>query len=166
MNKSVTNVINPDYNKARSIHEFTVKNAKGENVKLEAYKGHVCIIVNVSSKCGFTAHHYAQFNELVAKYGENKGLTILAFPCWQFSGEEKETLDYALYFDMYDKVDVNGEGASPLWKFLKLKQGTPKGNFIKWNFTKFIINKDGVPVERHECKVEPLNLVRNLERYW
>ncbi|XP_021185098.2 uncharacterized protein LOC110372599 isoform X1 [Helicoverpa armigera] len=168
---------NPDYKSATSIHEFTVKNIKGEDVKLDVYKGHVCIIVNVASQCGLTANNYKQLNEMYEKYAEEKGLRILAFPCNQFAGQEpgnpEEIVCFAkdrkVKFDLFEKIDVNGDSASPLWKFLKVqkyKQGGTLGSFIKWNFTKFIVDKDGVPVERHGPNVDPMDLVKSLEKYW
>ncbi|KAJ2951056.1 hypothetical protein O0L34_g5435 [Tuta absoluta] len=164
----------PDYKVANSIHEFTVKNLKGEEVKLDVYKGHVCLIVNVASQCGLTANNYKQLNQLFDEYAESKGLRILAFPCNQFAGQEPgnpEQLqcflaDRKVKFDMFEKVDVNGDNAHPLWKFLKHKQGGTLGSFIKWNFTKFIIDKDGVPVERHGPNTDPMDLVKSLEKYW
>ncbi|XP_075975211.1 uncharacterized protein LOC142975934 isoform X1 [Anticarsia gemmatalis] len=170
--------VNPDYKTATSIHEFTVNNIKGEEVQLDAYKGHVCIIVNVASQCGLTANNYKQLNELYEKYAEEKGLRILAFPCNQFAGQEpgnpEEIVCFAserkVKFDLFEKIDVNGDNASPLWKFLKHhlqhKQGGTLGSFIKWNFTKFIVDKDGVPVERHGPNVDPVDLVKSLEKYW
>lgn len=165
---------NPDYKSATSIHEFVVKNIKGEEVKLDVYKGHVCIIVNVASQCGLTANNYKQLNELFEKYAEEKGLRILAFPCNQFAGQEpgnpEDIVCFAserkVKFDLFEKIDVNGDNASPLWKFLKYKQGGTLGSFVKWNFTKFIVDKDGVPVERHGPNVDPLDLVKSLEKYW
>ncbi|KAL0879998.1 hypothetical protein ABMA27_002505 [Loxostege sticticalis] len=165
---------NPDYKSASSIHEFTVKNIKGEDVKLDVYKGHVCIIVNVASQCGLTANNYKQLNELYEQYAESKGLRILAFPCNQFAGQEPGNADdicsfaarTKVKFDLFEKIDVNGDSASPLWKFLKHKQGGTMGNFIKWNFTKFIVDKDGVPVERAGPQTDPLDLVKSLEKYW
>ncbi|XP_059050034.1 uncharacterized protein LOC131845030 isoform X2 [Achroia grisella] len=164
----------PDFKLAKSIHEFTVKNIKGTDVKLDTYKGHVCIIVNVASKCGLTANNYKQLNELYEQYAESKGLRILAFPCNQFASEEpgssEEIMCFAadrkVKFDLYEKIDVNGDNASPLWKFLKHKQGGTLGDSIKWNFTKFIIDQQGVPVERHGPNVDPKDLVKSLEKYW
>ncbi|XP_072932558.1 uncharacterized protein [Epargyreus clarus] len=165
---------NPDYKMANSIYEFSVKNIKGEDVKLDAYKGHVCIIVNVASKCGLTANNYKQLNELYDQYAESKGLRILAFPCNQFAGQEPGDAeqiqcfiaDRKVKFDLFEKIDVNGDSAHPLWKFLKYKQGGTLGSFIKWNFTKFIVDKEGVPVERHGPNTDPLDLVKSLEKYW
>ncbi|XP_026333125.1 probable phospholipid hydroperoxide glutathione peroxidase [Hyposmocoma kahamanoa] len=165
---------NPDYTKATSIHEFTVKNIKGEDVKLDVFTGHVCIIVNVASQCGLTVSNYKSLNELYEQYAESKGLRILAFPCNQFAGEEpgdsEEICSFAakknVKFDLFEKIDVNGDNAAPLWRFLKHKQGGTLGNFIKWNFTKFIIDKNGVPVERHGPNTDPALLVTSLEKYW
>ncbi|XP_026498568.1 uncharacterized protein LOC113402504 [Vanessa tameamea] len=165
---------NPDYKNATSIHEFTVKNIKGEEIKLDVYKGHVCIIVNVASQCGLTANNYKQLNELYDQYAESKGLRILAFPCNQFAGQEpgnsEEIVCFAsdrkVKFDLFEKIDVNGDSAHPLWKFLKNKQGGTLGSFIKWNFTKFIVDKNGTPVERHGPNTDPLDLVKSLEKYW
>lgn len=142
-------------------------------MKLEKYKGHVLIIVNVASNCGYTDNHYAQLNELYEKY-EAKGLKILAFPCNQFAGQEpgssKDILQFTkskgVKFDIFEKVDVNGENTHPLWKFLKSIKGGTLGDFIKWNFSKFIINREGVPVERFGANVDPMDLEPYLEKYW
>ncbi|KAJ8716530.1 hypothetical protein PYW07_003157 [Mythimna separata] len=108
------------------------------------------------------------------KYAEEKGLRILAFPCNQFAGQEPgnpeeivcSLSERRVKFDLFEKINVNGKNASPLWKFLKHKQGGTLGSFVKWNFTKFIIDKDGVPVERHGPNVDPSALVNSLEKYW
>lgn len=165
---------NPDYRIIHSIHSLTVTNIKGENTNLKIYEGHVCVIVNVAFKCGFSEATFKELNELYAKYGEEKGLRILAFPCNQFGNSEpttsKDILDlatkYEIKFDLFEKVDVNGDHASPLWRFLKHKLKGDKGNFIKMDFTKFIINKNGVPVERHDAKVMPKDLISSLEPLW
>ncbi|GBP42337.1 Probable phospholipid hydroperoxide glutathione peroxidase [Eumeta japonica] len=99
---------------------------------------------------------------------------ILAFPCNQFAGQEpgnsEEIVcfmkDRKVKFDMFEKIDVNGDNAHPLWKFLKHKHGGVLGSFIKWNFSKFIIDKNGVPVERHGPNVDPAQLEKHLEKYW
>ncbi|KAI8421563.1 hypothetical protein MSG28_009591 [Choristoneura fumiferana] len=126
----------------KKISSIPIKKIKGEEVKLDVYKGHVCIIVNVASQCGLTANNYKQLNELYEQYAESKGLRILAFPCNQFAGQEPGNPE-----------EIH-------------KQGGALGNFIKWNFTKFIIDKNGVPVERHGPNVDPVNLVKSLEKYW
>lgn len=157
-----------------TIYEFTVKNLEGEDVCLEKYKGHVCIIVNVASRCGYTKSNYEQLVELHEKYFDEKGLRILAFPCNQFGkqepGDAEKIRKFAesrnVKFDMFGKINVNGKEAHPLWKFLKEKVPSPKGKAIKWNFTKFIINDEGVPVERHLSGVKPLALVDSLQKIW
>ncbi|XP_015599538.1 probable phospholipid hydroperoxide glutathione peroxidase isoform X2 [Cephus cinctus] len=165
---------NQDYKSAKSIYDFTVKSIKGEDVPLTKYEGHVCLIVNVASKCGLTATNYKELNELYDKYAETKGLRILAFPCNQFNGQEPGGSDdicsfadrQKVKFDLFEKIDVNGDNAHPLWKYLKKEAGGTLGSFIKWNFTKFIVNKEGKVVERHGPTVEPSKLVSNLEKYF
>ncbi|KAL3287549.1 hypothetical protein HHI36_002017 [Cryptolaemus montrouzieri] len=163
-----------DYKEAKSIYDFTATTIQGEVIPLEKYKGHVCIIVNVASKCGYTDNHYTELNDLYEQYSESKGLRILAFPCNQFGsqepGDNNEICEFTkkrkVNFDMFDKVDVNGSDAHPLWKFLKHKQGGLLLDAIKWNFTKFIIDKNGIPVERHAPNTSPKELIKNLEKYW
>lgn len=166
---------NPEnWKEAKSIYEFSAQDIKGNEVPLEKYKGHVCIIVNVASQCGYTKNNYAELVELFDQYNESKGLQILAFPCNQFGGQEPGTNEEIcqfvaqknVKFDMFDKINVNGDDAHPLFKYLKHKQGGTLGNFIKWNFTKFIIDKNGQPVERHGPSTNPKDLVKSLEKYW
>ncbi|KAF7992110.1 hypothetical protein HCN44_001435 [Aphidius gifuensis] len=163
---------NADYKSAKSIYDFEAVSIKGDVVPLSKYAGHVCVIVNVASKCGLTEKNYNQLNELYDKYAESKGLRILAFPCDQFMGEEpgdsEEICSFAkrqkVQFDLFEKINVNGDDAHPLWKYLKHEKGGTFGSAIKWNFTKFIIDKNGVPVERHGPTSEPSKL--NLEKYF
>ncbi|KDR22003.1 probable phospholipid hydroperoxide glutathione peroxidase isoform X1 [Zootermopsis nevadensis] len=163
-----------DWKNASSIYDFTVKDINGQDVSLEKYKGHAAIIVNVASKCGLTATNYKELAELHDNYADSKGLRILAFPCNQFNSQEpgnsEEIVCFAksknAKFDLFEKIDVNGNNSHPLWKYLKYKQGGTLGDFIKWNFTKFIIDKNGQPVERHGPNVDPAKLVSNLEKYW
>ncbi|XP_046387935.1 probable phospholipid hydroperoxide glutathione peroxidase isoform X2 [Ischnura elegans] len=165
---------NEDWKNAKTIYDFTVKDIKGNEVSLEKYRGHVAIIVNVASQCGLTATNYKELQELYDKYGESKGLRILAFPCNQFAGQEpgkpEEIVCFAaernVTFDMFEKINVNGDNTHPLWKFLKEKQGGLLMNAIKWNFTKFIIDKEGNPVERCGPNVDPSKMVSYLEKYW
>lgn len=165
---------NPDYKKANSIYEFTANDIKGQPVSLEKYKGHVCIIVNVASKCGYAKTHYEELNELYNEYSETKGLRILAFPCNQFahqeSGDAETICNFVakknVKFDMFEKIDVNGSKAHPLWNYLKHKQGGFLTDGIKWNFTKFIVDKNGQPVERHGPNTNPKDLVKSLAKYW
>ncbi|KAJ8708736.1 hypothetical protein PYW08_010118 [Mythimna loreyi] len=162
-----------NYETAKTVYEFTVNDINGRKVKLDKYKGKVLIIVNVASQCGYTNTHYTELNELYEKYNE-RGLRILAFPCNQFGGQEPGTLKEILQFtkerkvkfDLFEKIEVNGENAHPLWNFLKKSQGGILGDFIKWNFSKFIIDRNGVPVERFGPNTSPLELVPYLEKLW
>ncbi|XP_022900069.1 uncharacterized protein [Onthophagus taurus] len=163
-----------DPTKANSIYDFQAYGISGEVVSLSKYKGHVCIIVNVASECGLTKDNYAQLVEIYDEYSKLKGLKILAFPCNQFGGQEPGddaqvctfASRYNVKFDMFSKIDVNGGNAHPLWVYLKHKQGGTFGDFIKWNFTKFIIDKNGQPVERHDPTTKPKDLIKSLEKYW
>lgn len=166
---------NPEnWKEAKSIYEFTANDIHGQPVSLEKYRGHVCIIVNVASQCGYTKNNYKELVDLYNEYSESKGLRILAFPCNQFGGQEPgdaaEICSFVasknVKFDMFEKINVNGDNAHPLWKYLKHKQGGTLGDFIKWNFTKFIIDKNGQPVERHGPSTNPKDLVKSLEKYW
>lgn len=107
--------------------------------------------------------------------GESKGLRILAFPCNQFGNQEPGTNDeikafgregYGVTFDMFAKTNVNGHLADPLWQYLKSKQGGTFGDFIKWNFTKFVVNKAGYPVKRYAPNVEPYAIKKDLEELY
>ncbi|KAJ8723451.1 hypothetical protein PYW08_003363 [Mythimna loreyi] len=155
---------NPDYSRAKSIHEFTVRNLKGELIKLESYKGFICVIVNITTNSQLTKQNYKHFNDLMEQHGDK--LRILAFPCYQFGDQplsEEEIAKHAeendVKFDIFARIEVNGEGANALWKYLKHAHpiGTNKQvNVIKSNFTKYIVNKLGIPVERHGPEVDPL----------
>ncbi|XP_066152414.1 uncharacterized protein [Euwallacea fornicatus] len=159
---------------ASSIYDFKVTTIQGEEVSLTQYKGHVCIIINVASKCGHTASNYKQLVELYNKYSEAKGLKILAFPCNQFGeqepGDNDQIYKFAkkknVNFDMFEKIDVNGKTAHPLWNYLTSQKSGPKGSKIDWNFTKFLISKEGVVVERFKPTVKPLALLPELEKLW
>lgn len=163
-----------DFKTAKSIYEFTAKDLSGNEVNLDKYKGHVCLIVNVASECGYTDVNYEDLQQLCDQYSESKGLRILAFPCNQFGEQEPGNSDQIacfvkerkVKFDVFEKCDVNGANAHPLWKFLKYKHGGNLRNFIKWNFTKFIVDKRGVPIERFAPSVEPMKMIEDLEKYW
>ena len=137
------------------IYDFVVKNNKGEDVKLEKYKGKVLLIVNTATKCGFTPQ-YEGLEKLYEEYHE-KGFEILDFPCNQFKNQAPEndqeidsfcTLNFGTKFDRFQKIDVNGENEDPLYTFLKKEEGGILGGKIKWNFTKFLVDRDGKVVKR------------------
>jgi len=144
------------------IYDFTVEDAQGKSVALSQYKNKVMIIVNTASKCGFTP----QYKDLQALYEawHDKGLEILAFPCNQFAAQESGTDDeiqefcqvnFGLTFPVLAKIKVNGKDSHPLYKYLRSQKGTRLGSQIKWNFTKFLIAKDGSIFKRFEPNVNP-----------
>jgi len=169
---AATNQGNPET--AQSVYEFSVNDIKGNEISLEKYRGHVLIIVNVASKCGYTAKHYAELNEIYDQYAEAKGLRILAFPCNQFAHQEPGNAeeiqcfvrDRKVNFDLFEKIDVNGKTAHPLYQYLKREQGGTLFDAIKWNFTKFIVDKNGKPVERHSPNTSPKEMLKDLEKYF
>ncbi|KAM5570044.1 hypothetical protein ABKV19_017185 [Rosa sericea] len=143
----------------------------GNDVKLSEYSGKVLLIVNVASKCGLTQSNYKELNILYEKY-KNKGFEILAFPCNQFAGQEpgnnEEIQEVACTrlkaeFPIFDKIEVNGKNEAPLYKFLKLEKGGLFGNGIKWNFTKFLVNKEGKVVERYAPVTAPLKIEKDIQ---
>ncbi|KAF9804628.1 hypothetical protein SFRURICE_014536 [Spodoptera frugiperda] len=165
---------NPNYTLAQTLHEFTVIDLKGNLVKLDKYKGNVCIYVNTATNSPFTDMHYKQFNALMDKFADEKGLRILAFPCNQFGMEPGTPESIAAHaekhnvkFDIFAKMDVNGETACDVWKFIKARvPGGAHGNMIKNNYTKFIVSKQGIPVQRYGPEVEPGEFEPFLNPYW
>ncbi|KAK6773292.1 hypothetical protein RDI58_028530 [Solanum bulbocastanum] len=152
--------------KPQSVYDFTLKDAIGNDVDLSIYKGKVLLIVNVASKCGMTNSNYTELNQLYEKY-KDQGLEILAFPCNQFGEEEPGTNDQILDFvctrfksdfPIFDKIEVNGENASPLYKFLKSGKWGIFGDDIQWNFAKFLVDKNGQVVDRYYPTTSPLTI--------
>jgi glutathione peroxidase len=155
-----------------NFYQFSAKSLQGENVKMEDYKGKTILVVNTASKCGLTPQ-YEGLEKLYEKYKE-KGLVILGFPCNQFAnqepGDEKSIsegclINYGVTFPMFSKVDVNGENAHPIFKYLKSELKGALGNKIKWNFTKFLVDKDGNPVKRFAPTTKPEKIDRYLESH-
>lgn len=145
-----------------SIYDFIVKDNKGNDVALADYKGKVLLIVNTATGCGFTPQ-YAGLQELYDKY-QDKGFEILDFPCNQFamqapgSAEKIATFCTARYgttFKQFKKIKVNGADADPLYKFLKSQQGGKLFSNIKWNFTKFLVNREGKVIKRYSPTYAP-----------
>ena len=155
-----------------NIYDFKVKTIDGEEISLSRYKNRVLLIVNVASRCGFTPQ-YKALEELYQKYKE-KGFMILAFPSNQFLKQEPESdakiklfchENYDVHFDMFTKIDVNGENTSPLYKFLKEKKSSFFGtNFIEWNFSKFLIDVDGDVIQRYSPMTKPQNIESDIEK--
>lgn len=143
-------------------YDFEAIDLDGNNVKMEDYKNKVVIVVNTASKCGLSPQ-FKDLEDLYLKY-KDKGLDILGFPCNQFAGQEPGDskdiqsfceLNYGVTFKMFSKIKVNGEDAHPLWKFLKEEQGGLLSSAIKWNFTKFLIDRNGNVVSRYAPKDNP-----------
>lgn len=156
----------------KNIYEYSVKNASGDNVDMSQYKGKVVLVVNVASKCGFTP----QYQGLEALYKEFKdsGLVILGFPCNQFGaqepGNESEiqqfcSLTYDVSFPIMSKINVNGSDSAPIYDFLKSSApGILGTEMIKWNFTKFLVGKDGKVIKRYAPNTEPKEITSDIKR--
>ena len=138
-----------------SIYDFTMKDVDGNMIPLSNYKGKVLLIVNTATGCGFTPQYEGR-QDLYDKYQE-QGLEILDFPCNQFGGQapgsDEEIVDfcqsrYGVTFKQFSKIEVNGENEAPLYTFLKEQQGGMLGSNIKWNFTKFLVDKNGKVIDR------------------
>lgn len=154
-----------------NIYDFKVLDNKGNEMSLSKYKGQVLLIVNTATGCGFTPQ-YEGLEKLYKKY-HDKGFEVLDFPCNQFlnqapgSDEDIEsfcTLKYDTTFPRFKKVDVNGENASPLWKWLREQKGGIFGNTIKWNFTKFLVDKEGKVVKRYAPVTPPEKIEKEIEK--
>jgi glutathione peroxidase len=153
------------------IYGLEARGIDGAAVKLADYKGKVLLIVNTASKCGFTPQ-YAGLEALQTKYAE-KGFSVLGFPCNQFGGQEPGDeaeianfckLTYDVDFPMFAKIDVNGAGTAPLFEALKnAAPGVMGTKSIKWNFTKFLVNRDGSKIERFAPNVTPGSLEKKIE---
>ena len=151
-------------------YDFKAGKMNGQEVSMEAYKGKILVVVNTASKCGLTP----QFKELEELYQEykSKGVEILGFPCNQFakqdSGSNEEIhefcqLNYGVTFTMFEKIDVNGENAHPLYKFLRKEAKGLFSNKIKWNFTKFLIDSQGNIIKRYAPTVKPEKIKADIE---
>ena len=155
-----------------SIYDISVKDIHGGEQKLDRYKDKVLLIVNVASKCGFTPQ-YTGFEQLYRNL-HARGLEILGFPCNQFGnqepGSEKDIesfcdVNFGVTFPLFAKIDVNGQRAAPLYQYLKkAKPGLLGSERIKWNFTKFLIDRKGNVVERYAPNVEPAAIVPDIEK--
>jgi glutathione peroxidase len=140
-----------------SVYDFSARTIDGDEQRLSAYKGKTLLVVNVASKCGFTPQ-YTGLEALYEKF-KDKGLVVLGFPCDQFGhqepGDENEiknfcSLNYDVKFPLFAKIEVNGANAHPLYKYLKAQaKGLLGSESIKWNFTKFLIDKDGKVMTRY-----------------
>ena len=153
-----------------SIYDIKVKDANGNDISLSEYKGKVLLIVNTATGCGFTPQ-YDGLQDLYEKYQE-KGFEILDFPCNQFGSQAPGTQEeiasfcssrYGITFRQFAKIEVNGKNQSPLYKFLKEQKGGILGDNIKWNFTKFLVDRNGNVVDRFAPTVTPEKIDKYVE---
>ena len=153
------------------IHDFSARLATGEEHRFADYRGKMLLIVNVASKCGFTP----QYSGLQAVYKQlhPRGFEILAFPCDQFGHQEPGNddeiksfceLNYGVTFPLFSKIEVNGDNAHPVYKFLKSEKGGLLGDAIKWNFTTFLVDKQGNVVERYAPTTTPDRVAGAIEK--
>jgi glutathione peroxidase len=155
-----------------TVYEFRAKTIDGSEVSLNDYRGEVLLIVNVASKCIFTPH-YEGLEKLYEKF-HGRGFSILGFPCNQFGDQEPGSAteiksfcstNYNVTFPLFLKIDVNGPAAHPLWEFLKNeKPGALGTRRIKWNFTKFLVDRSGQPIKRYAPRSKPEKITKDIER--
>ena len=155
-----------------NFYQFTARSLQGKETSMETYKGKVVLVVNTASKCGLTPQ-YEGLENLYERY-KDQGLVILGFPCNQFGNQEPGTekeisegclINYGVSFPMFSKIEVNGEDAHPIYKYLKNRLPGVFGKNIKWNFAKFLIDRNGKPVKRFSPTTIPEKLVKDIEKY-
>ncbi|HCM26546.1 MAG: glutathione peroxidase [Treponema sp. GWB1_62_6] len=155
---------------AMTIFDLSAKSGNGNDVPFRSFEGKTLLVVNTASKCGFTPQ-YKGLEALHEKYRQ-QGLVVIGFPCDQFAHQEPGTdseiarfceLNFGVTFPLMAKIEVNGPNAHPVFAFLKGKAGGRLGSDIKWNFTKFLVDKDGIAVKRFAPTVEPEELVKDIE---
>lgn len=156
---------------SQSIYDITCRNLGGKEIKLGEFRGKHLLVVNTASKCGFTPQ-YEGLEKLYQQY-QDKGLVVLGFPCNQFGGQEPGTADdiksaclinYGVSFPVFEKIQVNGKEAHALFKYLKKALPGFPGQRIKWNFTKFLIDNNGVPVKRFAPYTKPERIDEYLKK--
>jgi glutathione peroxidase len=156
----------------KNFYDFNAKNIRGEAVSMSTYKNKVVLVVNVASKCGYTPQ-YAGLEKLYKKY-HAQGLEILGFPCNQFRGQEPGTaaeiqnfckVNFGVTFPLFAKIDVNGDNADPLYVYLKKQApGILGTEGIKWNFTKFLIDRNGNVITRYGSSTKPAEIAKDIEK--
>jgi glutathione peroxidase len=154
-----------------NFYQFEATSLPGKKIIMEEFKGKTVLVVNTASKCGLTPQ-YEGLENLYRKY-QNKDFVVLGFPCNQFANQEPGNgqsiaevcqINYGVTFPMFAKVDVNGEGAHPIFKYLKKKLSGWFGSKIKWNFTKFLIDATGKPIKRFSPTTKPEEIDKYLEK--
>lgn len=155
----------------QEFYSFKASSLQGKEVSMENFKDKVVVVVNTASKCGFTPQ-YEGLENLYKEY-KDKGLVVLGFPCNQFGNQEPGTekdiaegclINYGVSFPMFSKVDVNGKNAHPIFQYLKSNLKGTFGNNVKWNFTKFVIDRDGKPVKRFAPITKPEDMRVEIEK--
>lgn len=150
---------------ANSFYDFTARDIKGGEVSMDSYRGKTVIVVNTASKCGFTPQ-YGELQQLYDEY-KDRGLEILGFPCNQFAHQEPGggeaisqfcSINFGVSFPLFEKIDVNGSNAHPIFQYLTKALPGAIGKRVKWNFTKFLIGPDGIPVKRFAPADSPLSM--------
>jgi len=153
-----------------TLSDFSATSIEGREVDLSEYEGKAVLVVNTASKCGFTPQ-YEGLEELYRDYAD-RGLVILGFPCDQFGhqepGDEEEIAEFCevrfgVTFPLFAKIDVNGTDAHPLYRWLRSEKGGVLGDRIKWNFTKFLVGRDGRPIRRYGSTTKPEKLRADIE---
>ena len=154
-----------------TLHDFTATTIDGQERPLSAYQGKVALVVNTASQCGFTPQ-YQGLEELHRNYADD-GLAVLGFPCNQFGGQEPGTAEeigafceknFGVTFPLFEKVDVNGDDAHPLFQWLRSEKSGLLGDKIKWNFTKFLVGKDGTVIKRYGSTTKPEKIADDIEQ--
>ncbi len=153
-----------------TVYDFTATSLAGQPVELSAYKGNVILIVNTASACGFTPQYEGM--EKIYQQFKDQGFVVLGFPCNQFGAQEPGSSadigafcqkNYGVHFPMFEKINVNGDKTHPLYQFLKSQApGVLGSEAIKWNFTKFLIKKDGTHYKRYAPLTKPEDLVADI----
>jgi glutathione peroxidase len=155
-----------------NVFDFKAKSLDGKEIDLKQFQGKVLLIVNTASQCGFTPQ-YKELEEVYRQF-KDKGVEVLGFPCNQFGRQEPGTAEeigafcernFGISFPLFDKIDVNGDEAHPLFKYLKSEApGLMGTEAIKWNFTKFLIRKDGTVYKRYAPQTAPMELMKDIEK--
>ena len=154
-----------------TLSDFTANTLTGEEQPLSAYHGNVVLVVNTASECGFTPQ-YQGLQDLHTTYADD-GFAVLGFPCNQFGGQEPGDAEeigafceknYGVTFPLFEKVDVNGDQAHPLFRWLRQETSGLMGSAIKWNFTKFLIGRDGTVLKRYGSTTTPQKIAGDIEK--
>ena len=154
-----------------TLGDFTATTIDGKDQELSAYDGEVLLVVNTASQCGFTPQ-YQGLQKLQDQYAD-RGFAVLGFPCDQFGGQEPGEdaeiagfceRNFGVTFPLFSKVDVNGDQAHPVFRWLRSQKGGLLGNKIKWNFTKFLVGRDGTVIERYAPTTKPEKIAADIEK--